>query len=55
MGLEKLTDRFYFLPHEPEFDRPMLAYVQGDAFSLAIDAGYSASHVKDFYGALEAL
>ncbi len=54
MGLEKLTDRIYFLPHEPEFDRPMLAYVQGDAFSLAIDAGYSASHVKDFYGALEA-
>lgn len=54
MGLEKLTDTIYFLPHEPEFDRPMLAYVKGDKFSLAVDAGYSASHVKDFYRALEA-
>ncbi len=54
MGLKKLTDRIYFLPHEPERDRPMLAYVKGDKLSLAVDAGYSSSHVKDFYGALEA-
>lgn len=30
----------------------MLAYVRGSRFSLAVDAGYSASHVKDFYRAL---
>ena len=54
MGLNKLTDKIYSLPHEPELDRPMLAYVRGDKLSLAIDAGYSAFHVKDFYEALKA-
>ena len=49
MGLEKLTDRIYYYPHQPEFDRPMLAYVKGSKFSLAVDAGYSEKHVSDFY------
>ena len=53
MKLEKITDRIYYLPHEPEVDRPMLAYVKGDKWSLAIDAGYSESHVKTFYQALQ--
>ncbi|WP_297721051.1 MBL fold metallo-hydrolase [Intestinimonas sp.] len=53
MGLIQLTDRICYLPHEPEVDRPMLAYVRGDKFTLAIDAGYSAGHVGDFYAALE--
>ena len=48
MGLNKLTNRIYFLEHDPEVDRPVLAYIKGDKFSLAIDAGYSASHVQDF-------
>lgn len=51
--LKKLTDNIYYLSHEPETDRPMLAYMKGDKLSLAIDAGYSASHVKDFYEAIE--
>ena len=54
MGLNKLTNRIYFLEHDPEVDRPMLAYLKGDKISLAIDAGYSASHVQDFYRAIEA-
>ena len=49
MGLKNLTKNIYFLPHEPEVDRPMLAYVKGDKFSLAVDAGYSKKHVQDFY------
>lgn len=53
MGLNKLTNRIYFMEHNPEVDRPILAYLKGDKFSLAIDAGYSASHVQDFYGAIE--
>ena len=53
MGLNKLTNRIYFLEHNPKVDRPMLAYLKGDKFSLAIDAGYSASHVQDFYKAIE--
>lgn len=54
MGLNKLTNRIYFLEHDSEVDRPMLAYLKGDKFSLAIDAGYSGSHVQDFYRAIEA-
>ena len=54
MGLNKLTNRIYFLEHDPKVDRPVLAYIKGDKSSLAIDAGYSASHVQDFYRAIEA-
>lgn len=54
MGLNRLTDRIYFLEHDPQVDRPMLAYLKGEKFSLAIDAGYSASHVRDFYREIEA-
>ena len=53
MGLKKLTDRIYYLPHYAETDRPMLAYLKGNKFALAIDAGYSANHVDDFYLSLE--
>ena len=53
MKLEKLTDRIFFCPHETSSDRPMLAYVRGDKFALAIDAGYSEQHMHAFYGALQ--
>lgn len=53
MGFHRLCGRIFYLEHEAEFDRPMLAYIKGDKWSLAIDAGYSASHVQDFYKALE--
>lgn len=53
MGLMKLTDRIYYLPHNPDVDRPMLAYIKGSRLSLAIDAGYSANHVAGFYDNLE--
>ena len=53
MGLNKLTDHIYYLEHNPEVDRPMLGYVKGDKYSLAIDAGYSLSHVQDFYNAID--
>lgn len=53
-GLNKFTNSIYFLEQDPEVDRPMLAYLKGDKFSLVIDAGYLASHVQDFYRAIEA-
>ena len=53
MELIKLTNSIYYLPHNPEVDRPMLAYIKGKKFSLAIDAGYSKSHVHDFYNAIK--
>lgn len=52
MGLTKLTDKIYYLPHNPDVDRPMLAYIKGEKFTLAIDAGYSHLHVNDFYNAI---
>ncbi|WP_312501866.1 MBL fold metallo-hydrolase [Lacrimispora sp.] len=54
MELRKINDRVFYYPHQPETDRPMLAYIKGDKFSLAIDAGNSAYHVDEFYKALEA-
>jgi len=53
MELKQLTGRIFYIPHEPERDRPMLAYLRGSKFSLAIDAGYSSEHVDSFYAALE--
>lgn len=35
MGLSKLTERIFFLEHEPKVDRPMLAYING--ISIAHD------------------
>lgn len=53
MRIKNLTDTIYYLPHNEEVDRPMLAYLRGSRFSLAIDAGYSEKHVHDFYSGLE--
>lgn len=54
MELVQLTDRISYLPHQPERERPLLAYIRGDRYCLAIDAGYSSRHVGLFYSALSA-
>lgn len=54
MPLNRLTERIYYYPFEQERDRPNLGYIRGDRWSLAVDAGHSAAHVKEFYRALEA-
>lgn len=51
--LKRLTERVWYLPHEKERDRPALGYVRGDRWCLAVDAGHSAAHVREFYKALE--
>lgn len=53
MKLQELTSRIFYYPQQPEYDRPMLAYIMGSKFSLAVDAGYSPKHVADFYAALQ--
>lgn len=53
MKLKRLTERIFYLPFEQERDRPNLCYIRGDRFSVAVDAGHSADHVKEFYTALE--
>ena len=54
MKLERLTERIWYYPFEPERDRPNLGYIRGDRWSLAVDAGHSDAHIAEFYRALEA-
>ena len=49
MELKRLTEHMWYMPFEEERDRPNLGYVKGDGWSLAIDAGHSAAHTKEFY------
>lgn len=52
MQLKQINDHVFYFPHEQRRDRPVLGYVLGDVFSVAIDAGASADHVNLFYDAL---
>ena len=51
--LKKLTEHIWYMSFEEERDRPNLGYVKGKNWSLAIDAGHSAVHTKEFYSLLE--
>ena len=53
MELKRLTEHIWMLPYEEERDRPNLCYVKGGRMSLAVDAGHSAAHVREFYALLE--
>ena len=53
MNLNRLTERIWVYPYEPERDRPNLSYIRGDRWSMAVDAGHSAEHTLEFYRALE--
>ena len=53
MELKKLSEYIWYMPYESERDRPNLGYVKGKNWSLAIDAGHSAAHTKEFYKLLE--
>ena len=53
MELKRLTGHIWYMPHETERDRPNLGYVRGEKLSLAVDAGHSAAHVREFYALLE--
>ena len=53
MKLNRLTERIWVYPFEVDRDRPNLSYIRGDRWSLAVDAGHSAEHTREFYKALE--
>ena len=53
MQLIKVTERVWIYPYDDEKDRPILGYIKGDRFSVAVDAGHSAEHVGEFYDALQ--
>ncbi|MEC2159617.1 MBL fold metallo-hydrolase [Virgibacillus halodenitrificans] len=46
--LKKLATNVYYMPHYSETDRPALGLICGENFSVAIDAGNSPAHAKDF-------
>ena len=52
MKLEKLTDGIIFSHPVEETDRPILAGIRGEEFTLIIDAGNSKSHYQEFETAL---
>jgi len=49
MKLKKISGSVYYLPAEERTDRPVLGYIKGDKYSLAVDAGNSSNHVDKFY------
>jgi glyoxylase-like metal-dependent hydrolase (beta-lactamase superfamily II) len=53
MELKRLSQHIWYMPFEEERDRPNLGYVKGDNYSIAIDAGHSAAHTRQFYDLLE--
>ena len=53
MKLDRLSERIWIYPYEAERDRPNLSYIKGDSWSLAVDAGHSDAHTREFYSALE--
>ena len=53
MELQNLSEHIWYMPFEEERDRPNLGYVKGDKLSLAIDAGHSQAHVREFYRLLQ--
>ena len=53
MELKKLSEHIWYMPFEEERDRPNLGYVRGDKRSLAVDAGHSEAHLREFYSLLQ--
>ena len=45
MELKQLAPGVWYRPHEPERDRPMLCYIRGGRYAVAVDAGYSRAQV----------
>lgn len=53
MELKRLSEHTWYLPFEEKRDRPNLCYIHGGKWNLAVDAGHSEDHTKEFYKALE--
>ncbi len=53
MKLRRISDRIFYTHFETDRDRPLLGYIRGDRLCMAVDAGHSAAHVKEFYEALK--
>lgn len=52
MIIKKLSEHIWYMPFEEERDRPNLGYIKGNKRSLAVDAGHSEAHIREFYDLL---
>ncbi|MCR5225894.1 MAG: MBL fold metallo-hydrolase [Eubacterium sp.] len=52
MKLDKISEHVWVYPFEEKRDRPNLSYIHGQRWNLAVDAGHSEEHTKEFYTAL---
>ncbi|WP_121640383.1 MBL fold metallo-hydrolase [Virgibacillus sp. Bac330] len=52
-NLKQLTDRIYYLPHDPKTDRPILSAICGTQQTLIVDTGNSDEHAKLFLNEIE--
>jgi glyoxylase-like metal-dependent hydrolase (beta-lactamase superfamily II) len=55
MEFKRISNRVYYLSAEERTDRPVLGCINGDKYSLAVDAGNSSDHVGKFYEELRSL
>ena len=51
--MKEISSRISYIEPDHSLDRPLLAYIKGERFSMAFDAGASEDHVKLFYRELE--
>lgn len=52
MEIKQLTSRIFYLPNSQETDRPLLAAICGDHYTLMMDAGNSPYHAQLFLNEL---
>lgn len=53
LKIKQLTKRIWYLPNSRETDRPVLAAIVGDKYTLMMDAGNSPMHSKLFLNELK--
>jgi glyoxylase-like metal-dependent hydrolase (beta-lactamase superfamily II) len=53
MELKQLTNRIFYLPNSHETDRPLLAAIIGDQYTIMMDGGNSPYHAQLFLSELE--
>ena len=53
MRLKKLTEHILYTECDSSSDRPVLGYINGEKFSVMIDAGNSANHVREYNSLIE--
>lgn len=53
--MRQISNRLYVLDYDQYSDRPNLYYINGDNYSVSIDAGNSKKHVEKYYKELQSL